>query len=362
MSLINEMLRNLEKRAQSDVRDNAFIGLHSIISLELKRKTKYYFIITGLFGLLFFFVFVGTLTANRKSTLFHAGKVYQAPHLPSLLVLPPSAPQKIAEQEWKASVLTGIALQMHNDITYLHFLLDKNVLYHINSNASKNEFVIIFEHTSLLAPLPTIDYTLSGIQKIVALSEDNGNLKVILRLNSQAELKRLELNLNSPTQSPSLQLEIFYAVNSVNEEKIPIHNAVPLTIKKPIVENKLVKQYQESINLIELKAKMLVAAGKITEAVTLLERQAPPLDANPEYHAFIAALYQRQGQSNLAASLYKQLLNVKPRNSMWWLGLGVALEAMNDHGQAMEAYSEAENIGGLNPELKAYIETRLRST
>ena len=120
------------------------------------------------------------------------------------------------------------------------------------------------------------------------------------------------------------------------------------------------QQQPANLRLIELKARLLVQENKVTEAIGLLENSAPPLVENPEYHAFIAALYERQGQSVLSANLYKQLVTLQPGNAKWWLGLGVALESVGNHGQALEAYANADGAGGLNPELKAYVETQLR--
>ena len=111
---------------------------------------------------------------------------------------------------------------------------------------------------------------------------------------------------------------------------------------------------------IQLKAQILVNKGNIKQALTLLQTTAPPLEENPEYHAFMAALYQRQNQPMLAEKLYERLLNLQPNNSMWWMGLGIARESLNQNSAALEAYQKA-NTDNLSTELKVYVENRIHT-
>jgi cytochrome c-type biogenesis protein CcmH/NrfG len=52
---------------------------------------------------------------------------------------------------------------------------------------------------------------------------------------------------------------------------------------------------------------------------------------------------------------------VQPTNAKWWVGLGVALDGAGQSAESLEAFAKADNIGGLNPELKAYIQSRLQT-
>lgn len=110
-----------------------------------------------------------------------------------------------------------------------------------------------------------------------------------------------------------------------------------------------------------LKAQILVDQGDIANALDLLNTSPPPMSIDPEYHAFIAALYQRLNKSNLAEKLYEQLLIRQPDNSVWWLGLGIAREGLNKNKKALEAYKKAGETGHLTPELRNYLETRINS-
>jgi len=103
-----------------------------------------------------------------------------------------------------------------------------------------------------------------------------------------------------------------------------------------------------------------VNEGRINQALTLLKKSPPSLATNPEYYAFIAALYQRLGQLPSAENLYQQLTTLHPEKGVWWLGLGVTQEGLGKSAQALEAYAKAERSQDLDPELRGYVGTRLR--
>jgi Flp pilus assembly protein TadD len=319
------------------------------------------------------------------------------------------------------AMLTGIALQMQQDMTYLRFLLNRNALYQVSSDASRHELTIIFENTRLVAALPKINYSGSGIEDIHAFKNESGNLKLVLRLNAMADIKRLELSETG--KAPELQLDILCnnPIEVISHHPVAART-IPVTIKRPVAENTAEQEYQRALQLVsigdtleaarilrellvvspedkkareylttllvqqgkkveankildvglslqsdspallKLKARLLVEEGKTEAALTLLEKISPQMSSDPEYYAFVAALYQRQGQVSLAGNLYKQLLALQPSNAKWWVGLGIALEASGDHSQAFDAYANADSIGGLDPELKSYLATRLHTT
>lgn len=112
---------------------------------------------------------------------------------------------------------------------------------------------------------------------------------------------------------------------------------------------------------IQLKARILASEGKILQARRLLEYAPPSIKDNPDYFALIAALYQQQGESGLAANLYEKLLSLQSNNAVWWVGLGVALENLGKSSQALEAYARAANSDDINPTLRAFVESKIPS-
>jgi MSHA biogenesis protein MshN len=113
--------------------------------------------------------------------------------------------------------------------------------------------------------------------------------------------------------------------------------------------------------LAKLAARIHVERGELGEAVALLERAAPPLRQDPEYHAFRAALYQRLGQPDRAASLYAAVLRLRPQHALWWMGFGISLEDTRRLAEAQQAYRAAMSLPGLGAGPERFVAARLRA-
>ena len=111
--------------------------------------------------------------------------------------------------------------------------------------------------------------------------------------------------------------------------------------------------------LAKLYARLLVDRGDTATAVTVLERALPAAVSDPDYFALLAAFYQRLGRHAQAAQIYRQVLAARPGNASWWLGLAVSLESMAEPTQALEAYERAQQAGGLQANVLRYVQARI---
>ncbi len=109
----------------------------------------------------------------------------------------------------------------------------------------------------------------------------------------------------------------------------------------------------------KLYARLRIDQGKLGEARAVLERAAPTAQDDPEYFALLAALYQRLGLYEQAAQTYRGALQAQPRNGVWWLGLGLALEGAGDRPNALQAYRRAQQSGTLDSDVLRYTETKI---
>ncbi|MEE9280439.1 MAG: AAA family ATPase [Myxococcota bacterium] len=109
----------------------------------------------------------------------------------------------------------------------------------------------------------------------------------------------------------------------------------------------------------KLRARILSQQGTPDEGLELLQRSPPPLAQDPEYHALIAALYQKLGEHGLAADLYRLVLGVEPQNAAWWMGFGISLEGEGAAESALLAYRAAAALSELGPETQRYVESRI---
>ncbi|MDT8383712.1 MAG: tetratricopeptide repeat protein [Gammaproteobacteria bacterium] len=111
--------------------------------------------------------------------------------------------------------------------------------------------------------------------------------------------------------------------------------------------------------LAKLYARVLVDQGDSEAAVAVLEQAPPTQAADADYYALLAALYRAAGRHAQASQVYQQLLKGRPGVAAWWLGLALSEDAMGALPQALEAYRRAHRAGGLKPEVLAYVQSRI---
>ncbi len=426
MSIINQMLKDLEKRAHTPINtDIALPPMPSTVFYSYKKSAKKKYAIMGsvlVLALLFLMLNYKLIVLHRLASMHVNAKsdtlIQPNISMPTVTNNPMSTPLHLTP-----SILTAITLQLDKDTTSLRFLLSQDSLYQITTNEN-NQFIILLENARLVTSIPPIDAMNSAIKEIKIVNQQDGDLKILLTLKEGVELTHLELN--DAGKLPELQLDLLSTNVPDSPQVNPLSNknfsSLPTdAIIKLRTDISVSDQYQKALQLategkahdaikmltsilsqdpdyaavreslasllitqgntvqaeqilktglkqrpyfppfVVLKARMLVDEGEINQALTLLQLAPPMLTTNPDYHAFIAALYQRQGKSQFAEKLYEQLLAVQPNNAKWWMGLGIALESMGKSTLAMEAYVKAGNSDQLTPELKIYAESRVQN-
>ncbi len=425
MSIINQMLKDLEKRKHTPMSsDIALPALSTTVFYSHKKPQKKNGILSValflvLFSLIFSYKFIFMHHSALTQTSLQSNATIQSNIMPSAIANNPI----ITPLHLTPSILTAITLQLDKDTTSLRLLLSQDALYQITTN-SKNQLIILLENARLVASLPPINTINSAVKDIKMINQRDGNLQIVLTLKEGSELTHLELNETG--KLPELQLDLlsastFYSSqtkSAANNHFVSQQNGSIIKLRTDL---SMSDQYQQALQLsteghshdairaltallgknpeyaaareslaslliargetiqaeqvikiglqqrpfypayVQLKARILVNEGKIREALNLLQMAPPMLTTNPDYHAFIAGLYQRQGQPVFAEKLYEQLLAVQPNNATWWMGLGIALESMGKSTLAMEAYVKAGNSDHLSPELKIYAESRVHN-
>ena len=109
-----------------------------------------------------------------------------------------------------------------------------------------------------------------------------------------------------------------------------------------------------------LLARIMVERNQVSDALFVLQRHAAPPDRNADFHAFAAALYQRLGRHKEAIEQYQSALRIAPSAGVWWLGLAISYQAFEQPREALDAYTRAKSSGSLAPELLAFVDQRLK--
>ncbi|GGX87305.1 tetratricopeptide repeat protein [Massilia dura] len=103
-------------------------------------------------------------------------------------------------------------------------------------------------------------------------------------------------------------------------------------------------------------ARLQLERGGAADATLL--RSLPHAAGDADYIAFLAGVLQKQGRHREAVAQYEAALRLRPANGVWWMGLGISLQAENLRTNAREAYQKAR-AAGLSPALQEFVERRL---
>ena len=107
-------------------------------------------------------------------------------------------------------------------------------------------------------------------------------------------------------------------------------------------------------------ARLEVERGEVTGAINTMVGALPYVQTDPDFHAFLAALLQREGRHREAVDYYRVALRGVPGNGVWIMGLGISLRAANQLAEARDAFQHAIDSKQLTPELQEFVERQLR--
>lgn len=113
-------------------------------------------------------------------------------------------------------------------------------------------------------------------------------------------------------------------------------------------------------SLAMLLARLQVERGALQQALGTLDTTMPFADQQPSYHAFVAAVLQRLNRHKEAITHYQIALHLAPNSAVWWMGLGISQQAVDDDEDARTSFRRALSLHQLNTELQVFVEKRLQ--
>lgn len=117
--------------------------------------------------------------------------------------------------------------------------------------------------------------------------------------------------------------------------------------------------FPSNLLFIKTRAHLYVQHKNFAGAVNLLERIDADTVDDSTYLALLAASYQQLQRFPQAARIYQQLSQIQPDKAENWLGLAVAQDKLNQGQAAAQSYRQALDKKTLNAEVVSYIKQRL---
>lgn len=154
-------------------------------------------------------------------------------------------------------------------------------------------------------------------------------------------------------------------------QRDPRHQGARETLVRLLLEaqrpDEAMRQLQQSLALdpkqpaqaMTLARLQLDRSGGGAAALDTLKRSLPFAGEHLDYRALLAGVLQREQRYHEAAEQYQLALQSAPDNSVWWMGLGIALQADNQPVQAKAAFERAKGLQTLSPQLQAFVERKL---
>ena len=406
MSLVNEMLRNLDRRAARPLGGQR-VALPPSTEAPIRARPR------ALAG--------GVIAAAAGAALLALALPWEAPTpvrveapvaKPALATLPlpdvalaPIAPPPAARVE-------RLALAEVADGTRLAVELSRATAHRLGRSADGRTIELTLEDAELGADLPLLELRGTPVEAFEAERVD-GELRIRLQtsrpvrarsvMRGDASAPRLELDLlgeptepaqalasatraapAEPVRSPGRALELWREALRRSERgdergaESALAEALELAPAQVGVRAALVAlllragrlddadaqiaigrtQPGDTSAYAALAARVLLARGDANGALAELEQNPPALSSSIEHHALLAAVRERLGQHAAAAETYTALLAQDAKRADWWLGLALAREGDGRSADALAAYRSASRLPGLGSGVSRWVNER----
>ena len=108
-----------------------------------------------------------------------------------------------------------------------------------------------------------------------------------------------------------------------------------------------------------IAARLSLLQGDDAQALQQLEQKLELANQHENYRALLGGLYQKLAYYQQAANTYQGLLQTFGDKPAYWLGYALALDALDNRPQALQAYQRLAEQGDLQAEVRDYIEQRI---
>ncbi|MER2490632.1 tetratricopeptide repeat protein [Catenovulum sediminis] len=109
-----------------------------------------------------------------------------------------------------------------------------------------------------------------------------------------------------------------------------------------------------------LAARILLEQNRAELAWQVLQNQPPSIVMHPQFYQFKASLAQRREDWSSAYQIWQQLLDLNPQQGAWLLGAAIAADQLDKTDSAIPLYKQALNSAQLSEASLTFIRERLK--
>lgn len=359
MSLINQVLKDLESRKQGAVSANAAEHVRPIFNDGEEKSYRKLWLTTGLVVGMSFLSVSGwflyqTLESNPQDSKAYADTqvdrllAAETPNTFSLPVLP-QAPFVFDEPS---------ELELHSGNAEGHDETKPEPMTRLGKQTLASIGPVSAPVESLAKQVPSaLEMPASSPSMVKKAKTPEIRAKVLFK-KGKGLLKRGQLPEAMALFEESLSVWPLH--HEARETMIWVHMRYRMWLHAEEKLTQAIALFPNETRYVILKARLLIEQKQPEVALSVLSSQTPALVESTEFYALKAALLQELERPTEAAELYQALTAFNPHQGAWQMGLGLALEQTGRYAAAINAYEAALGSSALSPESEQYVKKRVR--
>ncbi len=144
-------------------------------------------------------------------------------------------------------------------------------------------------------------------------------------------------------------------VTSYSETKTKVTSNTAVKVKQSPAKKTVNKKTREQV---VYQARELMARDQ-SAAIQLLKENINIINPDMDYYSLLANLQQRQKQYDDAIISYRKALEIAPQQGELWTGIALAYRGTGEDENAIKAFQQALTTDNLSPELRRYVAEQL---
>jgi MSHA biogenesis protein MshN len=171
-------------------------------------------------------------------------------------------------------------------------------------------------------------------------------------------LQSVSLTMQNDLLKQALQINPHYlAARSLLLQNLLKSSSTKANLQQFVDES--LQLFPENLFFLKTRAHLFIQQKDFAAAIDVLEKMDSQRIDDTHYLSLLAVAYQQQQRFTEAAHIYQLLTAQQPDKAEHWLGLGITLEQCGQKTLAAQAFNQALEKNALNSEVVDYIKQRL---